>query len=101
MGKSSQQRFPIFFFEEISDTTREQTKKIVKCIRQKMEEMHYKFYDSHSDFNAGSKSTTSYESSLSFIKNFCGPHDIQDYRGQHCYRYGANVVGIIFSPLKQ
>ena len=43
------------YSDELNDRTREQTKKIVKCIQEKMEDMDYKFYDSHKDFEQGCK----------------------------------------------
>jgi len=33
--------------------TFEQTKKIVKCIQEKMKDLKYSFYDSHMDFQQG------------------------------------------------
>lgn len=42
---------------ELEESTRKKTKKIVKCIQEKMEEMNYRFYDSHRDFDQGCKLT--------------------------------------------
>ena len=40
---------------DLKENTKNNTKKIVKCIQEKMEEMNYKFYDSHRDFDQGCK----------------------------------------------
>jgi len=43
------------YSNKLPETTRERTRKIVKCIQEKMKELDYTFYDSYKYFDQGCK----------------------------------------------
>ena len=58
------------YSQELRDETKDWTKKIVKCVQDKMDAMNYKFYDSRRHFDQGCKRPTSYENTSCFSNVF-------------------------------